>query len=135
MREHDVPYHVRFAIDTDVRCGHWFTCKAKVGAGLFRARRRPLLGVVMTMCLALSCGMSDPQVDCDCWLLAVQCSSAAVASRTPRHALSLCREARSHWSAAPTCCSAPSLTSAPLTSVGGHPVAWGACLGCLLNIS
>lgn len=31
MREHDVPYHVRFAIDTDVRCGHWFTCKAKVG--------------------------------------------------------------------------------------------------------
>ena len=33
MREHDVPYHVRFEIDTDVRCGHWFTCKAKVGGG------------------------------------------------------------------------------------------------------
>ena len=33
MREHDVPYHVRFAIDTDVRCGHWFTVKAKVGGG------------------------------------------------------------------------------------------------------
>jgi DNA polymerase elongation subunit (family B) len=31
MREHDVPYHVRFAIDTDTRCGHWFTVRAKVG--------------------------------------------------------------------------------------------------------
>lgn len=30
MREHDVPYHVRFAIDTDTRCGHWFAVKAKV---------------------------------------------------------------------------------------------------------
>ena len=39
MREHDVPYHVRFAIDTDVRCGHWFTCKAKVGGGGGMTRR------------------------------------------------------------------------------------------------
>lgn len=31
MREHDVPFHVRFAIDTDTRCGHWYTVKAKVG--------------------------------------------------------------------------------------------------------
>ena len=31
MREHDVPYHVRFLIDTDVRCGHWFTVKRTVG--------------------------------------------------------------------------------------------------------
>lgn len=30
MREHDVPYHVRFEIDCDVRCGHWYTVKAKV---------------------------------------------------------------------------------------------------------
>ena len=30
MREFDVPYHVRFAIDTDVRCGHWFTVKCRV---------------------------------------------------------------------------------------------------------
>lgn len=30
MREHDVPYHVRFAIDTDVRAGHWYTVKAQV---------------------------------------------------------------------------------------------------------
>lgn len=34
MREHDVPYHVRFEIDTDVRCGHWFTVRAKVGGVL-----------------------------------------------------------------------------------------------------
>ena len=33
MREHDVPYHVRFEIDCDVRCGHWFTVKAKVSVG------------------------------------------------------------------------------------------------------
>ena len=31
MREYDVPYHVRFEIDTDTRCGHWFTVRAKVG--------------------------------------------------------------------------------------------------------
>jgi DNA polymerase epsilon subunit 1 len=31
MREHDVPYHVRFLIDTDIRCGHWFTVKRKDG--------------------------------------------------------------------------------------------------------
>ncbi|PRW20477.1 DNA polymerase epsilon catalytic subunit A [Chlorella sorokiniana] len=42
MREHDVPYHVRFAIDTDVRCGHWFTCKAK-GGKVSLERRADLL--------------------------------------------------------------------------------------------
>lgn len=31
VREYDVPYHMRFQIDTDVRCGHWFTVTAKVG--------------------------------------------------------------------------------------------------------
>jgi DNA polymerase epsilon subunit 1 len=30
LREHDIPYHVRYAIDTDVRCGHWFAVKRKV---------------------------------------------------------------------------------------------------------
>ena len=30
VREYDVPYHMRFQIDTDVRCGHWFTVTAKV---------------------------------------------------------------------------------------------------------
>ena len=32
VREYDVPYHVRFAIDKDVRCGHWFTVKCQVSA-------------------------------------------------------------------------------------------------------
>lgn len=30
MREHDVPYHIRFCIDEGVRCGHWFNVSAKV---------------------------------------------------------------------------------------------------------
>ncbi|KAL4450230.1 hypothetical protein ABPG77_010899 [Micractinium sp. CCAP 211/92] len=42
MREHDVPYHVRFAIDTDTRCGHWFTVKAK-GGKVALERRADLL--------------------------------------------------------------------------------------------
>jgi len=41
MREYDVPYHVRFAIDTDVRCGHWFNVRCKV---------------CMHMCLCVLCG-------------------------------------------------------------------------------
>lgn len=32
MREYDVPYHVRFAIDCDIRCGHWFTVRCRVSA-------------------------------------------------------------------------------------------------------
>lgn len=31
MREHDVPYHMRFQIDADVRCGHWFAVRAAHG--------------------------------------------------------------------------------------------------------
>ena len=30
MKEHDVPYHIRFCIDEGVRCGHWFNVSAKV---------------------------------------------------------------------------------------------------------
>ena len=30
MKEHDVPYHIRFCIDEDVRCGHWFNVSSKV---------------------------------------------------------------------------------------------------------
>ena len=29
LREADVPYHIRFCIDRDVRCGHWYTVTAK----------------------------------------------------------------------------------------------------------
>ncbi|KAL3134068.1 hypothetical protein ABBQ32_008497 [Trebouxia sp. C0010 RCD-2024] len=31
MKEHDVPYHIRFCIDVGVRCGHWFNVTAKAG--------------------------------------------------------------------------------------------------------
>ncbi|WIA29248.1 hypothetical protein OEZ86_011756 [Tetradesmus obliquus] len=31
MREYDVPYHVRFAIDTDIRAGRWYTVRVKDG--------------------------------------------------------------------------------------------------------
>eukprot|EP00959_Pyramimonas_sp_CCMP1952_P136846 2863549-Pyramimonas_sp.AAC.1 len=31
VREYDVPYHVRFCIDTEVRCGLWFKAKARGG--------------------------------------------------------------------------------------------------------
>lgn len=34
IREHDVPYHTRFAIDADIRCGHWFTVRCKVSCRL-----------------------------------------------------------------------------------------------------
>ena len=30
VREYDVPFHMRFAIDTDVRCGHWYTVRITV---------------------------------------------------------------------------------------------------------
>lgn len=30
LREADVPYHVRFCIDRDIRCGQWYTVTAKV---------------------------------------------------------------------------------------------------------
>ena len=41
MREHDVPYHVRFAIDAGVRCGHWYTVSAR-GGDVTLARRADL---------------------------------------------------------------------------------------------
>ena len=31
MREHDVPYHMRFQIDTGVRCGYWYDVRAAHG--------------------------------------------------------------------------------------------------------
>ncbi|KAK9798895.1 hypothetical protein WJX73_003389 [Symbiochloris irregularis] len=42
MREHDVAYHMRFAIDTGVRCGHWFTVSAHAGK-VQLSRREDLL--------------------------------------------------------------------------------------------
>ena len=31
MREYDVPYHMRFQIDTGVRCGYWYGVRASHG--------------------------------------------------------------------------------------------------------
>lgn len=42
MREYDVPYHVRFAIDCDVRAGHWFTVRGS-GGKVTLERREDLL--------------------------------------------------------------------------------------------
>lgn len=33
LREYDVPYHVRFSIDCDVRAGQWFEVHAEGGVG------------------------------------------------------------------------------------------------------
>ena len=32
IREYDVPYHMRYMIDTDVRCGKWYSVRAEHGA-------------------------------------------------------------------------------------------------------
>ncbi|GFR41059.1 hypothetical protein Agub_g1686, partial [Astrephomene gubernaculifera] len=38
LREYDVPYHVRFAIDTDVRVGHWYTVRCHEGVTCMERR-------------------------------------------------------------------------------------------------
>lgn len=38
LREYDVPYHIRFAIDTDVRCGHWYTVRCAEGVTTLERR-------------------------------------------------------------------------------------------------
>lgn len=42
LREYDVPFHIRFAIDMDVRAGHWFMVSAK-GGKVSLTRRADLL--------------------------------------------------------------------------------------------
>ncbi|CAI9778339.1 unnamed protein product [Fraxinus pennsylvanica] len=42
LREYDVPYHVRFAIDNDVRCGQWYDVSVS-SAGVTLERRADLL--------------------------------------------------------------------------------------------
>ncbi|XP_052190980.1 DNA polymerase epsilon catalytic subunit A-like isoform X2 [Diospyros lotus] len=42
LREYDVPYHVRFAIDNDVRCGQWYDVNVS-SAGVMLERRTDLL--------------------------------------------------------------------------------------------
>ncbi|XP_051120943.1 DNA polymerase epsilon catalytic subunit A-like [Andrographis paniculata] len=42
LREFDVPYHVRFAIDNDIRCGQWYDVSISSG-GITMERRKDLL--------------------------------------------------------------------------------------------
>ncbi|XP_030948944.1 DNA polymerase epsilon catalytic subunit A-like [Quercus lobata] len=42
LREYDVPYHVRFAIDNDVRCGQWYDVSVS-STGLMLEKRTDLL--------------------------------------------------------------------------------------------
>ncbi|KAA8544223.1 hypothetical protein F0562_022235 [Nyssa sinensis] len=42
LREYDVPYHVRFAIDNDVRCGQWYDVSVS-STGVVLERRTDLL--------------------------------------------------------------------------------------------
>ncbi|PWA40336.1 DNA polymerase epsilon catalytic subunit [Artemisia annua] len=42
LREYDVPYHVRFAIDNDIRCGLWYDVNVSSGVVTFE-RRHDLL--------------------------------------------------------------------------------------------
>ncbi|KAI5066379.1 hypothetical protein GOP47_0019003 [Adiantum capillus-veneris] len=42
IREYDVPYHVRFAIDNDVRCGQWYTVEVE-SSNIKLERRSDLL--------------------------------------------------------------------------------------------
>ncbi|GMH11122.1 hypothetical protein Nepgr_012963 [Nepenthes gracilis] len=42
LREYDVPYHVRFAIDNDVRCGQWYNVSVS-SRGIMLEKRKDLL--------------------------------------------------------------------------------------------
>ncbi|KAL5717104.1 DNA-directed DNA polymerase [Ranunculus cassubicifolius] len=42
LREYDVPYHVRFAIDNDLRCGQWYDVSVS-SAGVILEKRNDLL--------------------------------------------------------------------------------------------
>lgn len=50
LREYDVPYHMRFSIDTGVRCGSWFEAKANLGVVSLSARPDIKLGPGPRVC-------------------------------------------------------------------------------------
>lgn len=68
VREYDVPYHMRFAIDTDVRCGHWYTVRVTVGSQILS------LHAIRTLALARAQVCTPIQIRSGiCW----QCSVPA----------------------------------------------------------
>ena len=50
MREYDVPYHHRFAIDTETRCGQWYEVSRALGKVVLSHRADLLLGAEMRVC-------------------------------------------------------------------------------------
>jgi len=41
IREYDVPFHMRYMIDSEVRCGHWYDVKIEIGDGDVIITHRP----------------------------------------------------------------------------------------------
>ena len=41
IREYDVPFHMRYMIDSEVRCGHWYDVKVEIGDGDVIITHRP----------------------------------------------------------------------------------------------
>ncbi|VFQ98813.1 unnamed protein product, partial [Cuscuta campestris] len=69
FREHDVPYHVRFSIDNDVRCGQWYEVSVH-SSGVVLERRRDLLQHAEVHVCAFDTEMTKaplkgPNADCD----------------------------------------------------------------------
>jgi len=50
IREYDVPYHHRFAIDTNTRCGQWYTVRSVPGNVVLSPREDLLLRAEMRVC-------------------------------------------------------------------------------------
>jgi len=50
IREYDVPYHHRFAIDTEARCGQWYDVRSSQGSVTLSYRPDLLLGADMRVC-------------------------------------------------------------------------------------
>jgi len=50
IREYDVPYHMRFMIDTEVRCGHWYAVRSEQGDVTFVRRADMLAWAEVRVC-------------------------------------------------------------------------------------
>jgi DNA polymerase epsilon subunit 1 len=50
IREYDVPYHHRFAIDTEARCGQWYNVSVGLGGVALEPREDILLRAEMRVC-------------------------------------------------------------------------------------
>ena len=67
IREYDVPYHERFAIDTETRCGSWYMVRCVAGVVQLSAREDLLLRAEMRVCA----------FDIECTKLPLQVPNAA----------------------------------------------------------